>query len=94
MWNYELWRNAMYCVGVFVTCNVGGYLLIRIPEAVSAALMKRHGSAESVDEEARYWPVESVSGGKAADDRRRFDEIQRQTAHPDEADAAKGGGAS
>ena len=24
---YEVWRGAMYCVGVFVTCNVGGMAL-------------------------------------------------------------------
>ena len=27
MTTYELWQGAMYCVGVFVTCNVGGLAL-------------------------------------------------------------------
>ena len=27
---YELWRNVMYGVGVFVMCNVGGQVLMRL----------------------------------------------------------------
>ena len=84
------WHFAMYCVGVFVTCNVGGALLGRVQDAVSAALMKRHGSADAsgYDENARYWPTD------LAENRRRFDEIQRQTAHPDADADPEGGDAS
>lgn len=43
---YEVWKAAMYMVGVFVTCNVGGLALLSVkkrltrrePEGVGAAV--------------------------------------------------------
>ena len=35
---YEVWQGAMYCVGVFVTCNAGGLALW----AFAGRLTRRH----------------------------------------------------
>ena len=79
------WHFAMYCVGVFVTCNVGGYALGYVRDAVSAALMKRHGSADaSANAESG---VEIVWRGQSLED------MQRQIARPEpDADADPEGG--
>lgn len=39
--NLNLWHDIMYCVGVFVTCNIGGAALRLAHNGVSA-MMKRH----------------------------------------------------
>ena len=65
---YEVWRGAMYCVGVFVTCNVGGAALRFARDCVSG-LMKRHavtagasndGNAAAQDA-ARKWNSQSFA---------------------------------
>ena len=45
----NLWHDIMYCVGVFVTCNIGGAALRLARNGVSA-MMKRHAvSADASD---------------------------------------------
>ena len=38
----NLWHDIMYCVGVFVTCNIGGEIL-RFAAERASAYMKRPG---------------------------------------------------
>ena len=44
--NLTLWHDIMYCVGVFVTCNIGGAALCVAIDGAST-LMKRHAATES-----------------------------------------------
>lgn len=44
---YDLWRALMYCVGVFVTCNVGGMVLGVAVRRVSG-LMEPRAAMDSV----------------------------------------------
>ena len=44
---YDLWRGLMYCVGVFVTCNVGGMFLGVAVQRVSG-LMEPRATTDSV----------------------------------------------
>ena len=41
----DLWRDIMYCVGVFVTCNVGGAVIRMAKERVSASFSNRRADA-------------------------------------------------
>ena len=43
---YEVWRRVMYCVGVFVTCNVGGMALRWGCERVSGLMNPREETPE------------------------------------------------
>ena len=72
--NLTLWHDIMYCVGVFVTCNVGGAAL-RLARDCASGLMKRHalaagasddGNAADEQDAAREWNSQS------------FEDIQRE----------------
>ena len=51
---YEIWRGAMYCVGVFVTCNVGGMALRWGCERVSGLMNLR--AVDGVEGDSGYKP--------------------------------------
>ena len=51
----DLWHDIMYCVGVFVTCNVGGIALLAAIGGASAR-MKRRAVAESAEGDAGRRP--------------------------------------
>lgn len=82
---YETWRGVMYCVGVFVTCNVGGAALRCVRDCASR-LMKPRAAAERVSgdgghkdaaaepEPAAVTETESADGWKP----QSFEEIQRE----------------
>ena len=79
--NPELWHDIMYCVGVFVTCNVGGAAL-RLARDCASGLMKRHavtagasgdGNAAAEQETAHEWNPQS------------FEDIQREIGRADDA---------
>ena len=71
---YELWRNLMYCVGVFVTCNVGGAGL----RLAASALRRRHAPPE------RTGPDEADAEAGSEWTGQGFPDIRRQV------DAASG----
>ena len=74
---YELWQGAMYCVGVFVTCNAGGMGL----RWAASALMKRCAADEA--------KPDAWKGQSFADMMREVDAHKGD--YPPEADETDGG---
>lgn len=82
MTTHELWSAAMYCVGVFVTCNAGGLALCaawgRLSRPRRDALKKPPKAAEPGDEpRAVPYGMELVKERKPFR-RQTFEEIRRE----------------
>ena len=96
MTTYELWQGAMYCVGVFVTCNAGGLALW----AFAGRLTRKKVRVVSVKglSDALSASLAAEADADAAPKRKQsFAEMMRQVdAHkadypPDEAEEEDGG---
>ena len=94
---YDLWRGVMYCVGVFVTCNVGGAALRLAAGRVSAMLKPRKVTARevSLSQAVANLCGLMVSGMETAlsveYERQSFEDIQRQIRPEKHGNADKGG---
>lgn len=81
---YEVWRTAMYMVGVFVTCNAGGLALLAAKkrltrrEAFPKHARTPKGMKVVTDPEEMKAFLRSLSDADRADAREAFEEA-RQT---------------
>ena len=63
----DLWHDIMYCVGVFVTCNVGGVALLAAIGGASARI-KRRAVAESAEGDAGRRPKPRLFDWRACEE--------------------------
>lgn len=69
---YDVWRGVMYCVGVFVTCNVGGAALRWGHDRVSGLMKSRTMMVITESAHVEAEPVPPPRDGQS------FADMQRQ----------------
>ena len=89
---YEVWRGAMYCVGVFVTCNVGGAALRTAAKRVSGLMNPHEETPEGTSVKAANDLQAVVSG--FAKGMNAIAESMGTVVTFSEAEAARNGGGS